>query len=34
MMWKIMEEKGRKHPEKINAPCMIAYLIFEQETEI
>ena len=34
IMWKIMEEKGRKHPEKINAPCMIAYLIFEQATEI
>ena len=34
MMWKIMEEKGRKYPEKINVPCMIAYLIFEQAAEI
>lgn len=33
-MWKIVEEKGIKHLEKISAPCMIAYLIFEQITKI
>lgn len=31
---KLWKKRGENTPERINAPCMIAYLIFEQEAKI